>query len=177
VLRADRPYSHTLWIPALQESGTPIGHHTDLPDPRDASSGGHVRGSGVRSGLRVILGWTLCGDGGDGHLRVGGVRVGDLGEAAFGEDVQADVATHLNPFVVLLGEHSAHQADQSRSVGKDADDDGAAVDFPVQSLLIGSACGAGSVLRATRSGTPTEPDASNRLRQLNRQQETYVNVS
>jgi hypothetical protein len=31
---------------------------------------GHVRGSGVRSGLRVILGWTLCGDGGDGHLRV-----------------------------------------------------------------------------------------------------------
>jgi hypothetical protein len=39
------------------------------------------------------------------------------------------------------------------------------------------ACGACSVLRATRSGTPhTEPDASNRLRQLNRQQETYVNV-
>jgi hypothetical protein len=34
-----------------------------------------------------------------------GVRVGDLGQAAFGEDVQADVAAHLGPFVVLLGEH------------------------------------------------------------------------
>src|SRR4029453_14086299 len=29
-------------------------------------AGGHVRGSGVRSGLRVILGWALCGYGGDG---------------------------------------------------------------------------------------------------------------
>jgi hypothetical protein len=72
---------------------------------------GHVRGSGVRSGLRVILGWTLCGDGGDGHLRVCRVRVDDLGGAAFGEDVQADVAAHLGPFVVLLGEHGSDQAD------------------------------------------------------------------
>jgi hypothetical protein len=38
-------------------------------------------------GLRVILGGTLCGDGGDGYLRFCGVLVGDLGEAAFGEDV------------------------------------------------------------------------------------------
>ena len=72
--------------------------------------------------------------------------------------------------------NGADPAHQGFSIWKTRDDDGAAVDFPVQSLLIGSACGPGSVLRATRSGTPTEPDASNRLRQLNRQQETYVNV-
>jgi hypothetical protein len=60
----------------------------------------------------VILGWTLCGDGGDGHLLVFRVLVVDLGEAAFGEDVEADVAAHFGPFVMLLGEHGADQADQ-----------------------------------------------------------------
>ena len=83
----------------------------------------------------MILGWTLCGDGGDGHLRVCGVRVGDLGEAAFGEDVQADVAAQLGPFVVLFGEHGADQADQGGPVGKDADDVGAAADLAVQPFL------------------------------------------
>jgi hypothetical protein len=64
-----------------------------------------------------------------------GVRVGDLGQAAFGEDVQADVAAHLGPFVVLLGEHGADQADEGGPVGKDADDVGAAADLAVQSFL------------------------------------------
>jgi hypothetical protein len=50
-----------------------------VDNPKGDPSLGHVRGSGVRSGLRVILGWTLCGDGGDGHLRVCGAWVGDLG--------------------------------------------------------------------------------------------------
>ena len=107
----------------------------------------------------MILGWTLCGDGGDGHLRVCGVRVSDLGEAAFGEDVQADVAAHLGPFVVLLGEHGADQADQGGPVGKDADDVGAAADLTVQSFLVGSAWGAVSALQPVRfPRPPTEPD-------------------
>jgi integrase len=58
-----------------------------------------------------------------------------FGSAAFGEDVQADVAAHLGPFVVMLGEHGADQANHSGSVGKDADDLGAAADLAVQSFL------------------------------------------
>jgi hypothetical protein len=93
---------------------------------------GHVRGSGVRSGLRVILGWTLSVMA---MMVLCGVRVGDVGQAAYGEDVQADVAAHLGPFVVLFGEHGADQADQGGPVGKDADDVGAAADLAVQSFL------------------------------------------
>src|SRR5215212_11597039 len=114
------------------------------------------------------LDWTLCGDGGDGHLRVFRVLVGDLGEAAFGEDVQADVAAHLGPFVMLLGEHGADQADQRGPVRKDADDVGAAADLAVQPFLVESAWGAVSVLRPIRfPGRPpnrTCPFPSIRLR-------------
>ena len=81
------------------------------------------------------MGWTLCGDGGDGHLLVDGVLVGDLGESAFGEDVEGEVAALLGPFVVLLGEHGADQADQGGAVGEDADDVGAAADLAVESFL------------------------------------------
>src|SRR4028119_2325417 len=45
--------------------------------------------------------------------------------AAAGEDVEAEVAAAFGPFVVLLGEHGADQADQGVAVGEDADDGGA----------------------------------------------------
>ena len=60
----------------------------------------------------MILVWTLCGDGGDGHLLVAGVVVGDLGEAALSEDLQAKVAALLGPFIVLFGQDGADEADQ-----------------------------------------------------------------
>ena len=72
--------------------------------------------------------------------------------------------------------NGADPAHQGFSIWKTRDDNGgAAVDFPVQSLLIGCLRRvfglAGDPFRH-----PTEPDASNRLRQLSRQRETYVNV-
>jgi len=63
------------------------------------------------------LGLTLCGDGGDGHLLVDGVLVGDLGESALGENVEAEVAALLGPFIVLLGQDRADQPDQGGAVG------------------------------------------------------------
>ena len=61
--------------------------------------------------------------------------VGDLGESALGEDVEAEVAALLGPFVVLLGQDGADQPDQRGPVGEDADDIGAAADLPVQPFL------------------------------------------
>ena len=55
--------------------------------------------------------------------------------AAAREDVQADVAAHLGPFVVLLGQDRAGEADRGVAVGEDADDVGAAADFAVESFL------------------------------------------
>jgi hypothetical protein len=40
-------------------------------------------------------------------------------ESALGQDVEADVAAHLGPFVVLFGEHGADEADQGGAVGED----------------------------------------------------------
>ena len=76
------------------------------------------------------LGLTLCGDGGDGHLLVCGVLVCDLGEAALGKDVEAKVAALLGPFVVLFGQDGADEPCQCCPIGEDADDVGAAADFP-----------------------------------------------
>src|SRR5215217_6431562 len=81
------------------------------------------------------LGLTLCGDGGDGHLLVDQVLVGDLGESALGESVEAEVAALLGPFIVLLGKDRADQPDQGGAVGEDALHIGAAADLPVQPLL------------------------------------------
>jgi hypothetical protein len=50
-------------------------------------------------------------------------------EAALGQDVEAEVAASLDPVVVLLGEDGSDQADEGLSVGKDADDVGAAADL------------------------------------------------
>ena len=62
-------------------------------------------------------------------IGVGGV------DSALGQDVQADVAAHLGPFVVLLGQDRTDQADQGIAAGEDPDDVGAAADLPVEPLL------------------------------------------
>lgn len=67
-----------------------------------------------------------------GHLRSG---VGDEGEAGLGEDVEAEVAATFGPFVGLLGEHRADEADDGVAVGEDADGVRAAADLPVEALV------------------------------------------
>jgi hypothetical protein len=59
----------------------------------------------------------------------------DEGEAGFGEDVEAEVAAAFGPFVVLLGQDGADEADQRLAVGEDPDDVGAAADLPVEAFL------------------------------------------
>jgi hypothetical protein len=41
----------------------------------------------------------------------------------FGQYVEADIAAHLGPPVVLFGEHCADEADECGAVGEDADGD------------------------------------------------------
>ena len=50
-----------------------------------------------------------------GHLRGAGCE----GDAGSGQDVQAEVAAALSPFVVLLGQDGADQADQGVAAGED----------------------------------------------------------
>lgn len=66
-------------------------------------------------------------DGVGGHLVSG---VGDEGEPAAGEDVEAEVAAALGPFVGLLGQDGADEADDRVAVGEDPDGIGAAVKPP-----------------------------------------------
>ena len=61
-------------------------------------------------------------------------RCRDGSDAAAGEDVEAEVAAAFGPFVVLLGQHGADQADEGVAVGEDADDVGAPADLPVEPL-------------------------------------------
>ncbi len=76
----------------------------------------------------------LCGD-----LRRGGAGVGavagDEGQSGFSEQFHTHVAALFGPFVGLLGQDRADQADDRRAVGEDPDDVGAAADLLVQSLL------------------------------------------
>ena len=65
----------------------------------------------------MILNGTLGGDGGQGEL-LGGVAGCGTGGAAFGEDVQADVAAHLGPLVVLFGQDRAHEANETGAGGR-----------------------------------------------------------
>jgi len=75
------------------------------------------------------------------------------------QDVQADVAAHLGPFIVLLGQHRADEADQAVAVGEDPDNVGAAADLAVEPLLVGSTRGAVPALLPVRfPGPPAEPD-------------------
>jgi hypothetical protein len=51
-----------------------------------------------------------------------------------GQDLEPEVAAALGPFVVLLGQDRADEADDAGPVGEDADDVGASADLPVESL-------------------------------------------
>ena len=57
----------------------------------------------------------------------------DVGGVGAGEDVEAEVSAAFGPFVVLLGEHGADQADEGLAVGEEAQDVGAAADLAVES--------------------------------------------
>jgi hypothetical protein len=52
-----------------------------------------------------------------------------------GEYVQTEVAAGFGPFVVLLGEDCADQADDAGAVGGDADRVGASADLAVEALV------------------------------------------
>ena len=67
-------------------------------------------------------------------LALGFVGAGEDG-AGSGEGVESEVAAAFDPFVVLLGEHRADQADDGAAVGEDADDVGAAADLLVEPFL------------------------------------------
>src|SRR5579872_6860066 len=62
------------------------------------------------------------------HIRLGGFT-------AAGEDFQAHITAGLGPFVVLLSQHRADQADDGVPAGEDADHVGAAADLLVQPFL------------------------------------------
>jgi hypothetical protein len=70
-------------------------------------------------------GWSFwCWLGGEFEVGVGArlaSGVGDEGELALGEDVEAGVSAALGPFVGLLGEGGADEAGDRVAVGKDAD--------------------------------------------------------
>ncbi len=67
-----------------------------------------------------------------GHLLLVGLGVVvDEAKPAVGEDLEADVAALLGPFVVLFGEDCDDEADEGGPVGEDADDVGAAADLAV----------------------------------------------
>jgi hypothetical protein len=51
------------------------------------------------------------------------------GQPGLGQDFETEVASPFGPFVVLLGEHGADEADQGAAVGEDADHVGAASDL------------------------------------------------
>ena len=50
----------------------------------------------------------------------------------FGEDVEAEVAAGLDPFVMLFGQDGADEADKRVTVGEDTNDISAAPDFLVE---------------------------------------------
>src|SRR3954447_23921150 len=76
---------------------------------RDARVGGHLLG-------------------GVGCRRSGGSGIGR------GRRAEAEVAAALGPFLVLLGEHGADQADEGVAVGKVADHVGAPADLAIEPL-------------------------------------------
>lgn len=56
--------------------------------------------------------------------------VGSPTRAGSGEGVEAEVAALLGPFIVLLGQDRADEADDAVAVGEDPYDVGAAADLP-----------------------------------------------
>ena len=68
-----------------------------------------------RSVVRVILIWTLCGDGGDGqHPRCRMTYASEVLEPALGQDFEAQVAALHGPLIVLHGQDGADQCTTSR---------------------------------------------------------------
>ena len=59
------------------------------------------------------------------HIGLGGFPAG-------GEDFQPHIAARLGPFIVLLGQHRADQADDGIPAGEDPDHVGAPADLLVQ---------------------------------------------
>jgi len=70
----------------------------------------------------------------DGHLLAVGGGLGDRLEPAAGQEVEAEVPAAFGPFVVLLGQDGADQADGGVPVREDPDDVGAPADLPVEPL-------------------------------------------
>ena len=68
------------------------------------------------------------------HLLGGGVVAGGSG-ADFGEDLESHVPAGLGPFVVLLHEHVAGEADDGVAAREDADEVGPAAQLAVEALL------------------------------------------
>jgi hypothetical protein len=70
-------------------------------------------------------------------VEVWGYLLGLVGSdgLGFGEGVGAEVAEGLGPFVVLLGEDGAHEANDCVALGEDPDDSGAAADLAVESFV------------------------------------------
>ena len=67
------------------------------------------------------------------HLRLR-VGVGGQGESASAQDFESEVAASFGPFVGLLGQDGADEADDGVAVGEDADAVGAAADLAVEPL-------------------------------------------
>ncbi len=63
------------------------------------------------------------------------VVVGDESEPGLGEDVEPKVAAAFGPFVGLLGEHGADEADDRVTIGENAEGVGAAADLAVEALV------------------------------------------
>ncbi len=71
---------------------------------------------------RQVAGWG-------GHLRPGAGR--GQGNAGAGEDIEVEVAAAFGPFVVLLGQDGADEADQGGTAGEDPHDVGPAADLAI----------------------------------------------
>jgi len=78
----------------------------------------------------------LRGDRGCGGFGAGVCRVAvDDGQPGFGEYLDSHVSALFGPFVGLLGQHGADEADDGGPVGEDADHVGAAADLLVEALF------------------------------------------
>src|SRR4051794_17527509 len=96
-------------------------------------SRGQVPWRGVRRWRDSSLSWLGADRAGCWVLL--GVFGGDQDESALGEDLEAEVAAAVGPFVVLLGQDGADEADDRAAVGEDADDVGAAADLAVEAFV------------------------------------------
>jgi hypothetical protein len=88
--------------------------------------------SGLTRDPLVWLGAECLEVAAGGHLRISGRGGGDAGAC---QDVEAEVAAAFGPFVVLLGQDGADEADQGVAAGEDAHDVGAAADLAVEPFL------------------------------------------